>query len=590
MAIVQVSRITQRKGLRDDLPQPLAGAEMGWAVDQRRLFIGNGTIAEGAPVVGNTEILTEFSDVLSFFTQYAYQGEAAGYSAQTGATPGNPVTQSLQSRLDSYAVISNFGATGDGVTDVTEDINRALFQIYCRSESPNARRSLFFPAGEYIITNTLNIPPNATLYGEGINSTIINFRVLDWTPGVVWPAGVLVFNVSTGLYYRSNFSVPVGTAINSTTTGGDPFWTAESLPEYIFRTADGLQQTGVNIGTNGAATPGNLKISGIQFKINRVTNGVLIDQANNCSFDDVAIQGVLTSNDLTTTADNTAAIRWNSTQSNPCRNITWNNCKFSGFTFITLSNQNIRGITFSNSEFSTFYQGFILGGQTVENGGPTGVRIVQNTFDNISQEGVIFTNVSLNATAYNTFYDVGNQFNGSAFPISSIINIDADNNISVGDAFLRNNTQSANNPRIALNGSSSIALGTNVADVAYFQNNIQTNTIANSIDLGTYKQLAGIRDTIVNNGNGSLVIVTNGVNNINAFKIDYTILRLHSYRTGTITVASGAGFTYSDDFVENASTGVVLTAAEISGSVLISYSATDTGQDATINYSISTLG
>ena len=69
MAIVQISRITQRKGLTEDLPQPLAGAELGWAIDQRRLFIGNGELADGAPVVGNTEILTEFSDILQFTTQ-----------------------------------------------------------------------------------------------------------------------------------------------------------------------------------------------------------------------------------------------------------------------------------------------------------------------------------------------------------------------------------------------------------------------------------------------------------------------------------------------------------------------------------------
>ena len=48
MAIVQISRITQRKGLQVDLPQ-LAGAEFGWSVDERRLWIGNGTLEEGAP-------------------------------------------------------------------------------------------------------------------------------------------------------------------------------------------------------------------------------------------------------------------------------------------------------------------------------------------------------------------------------------------------------------------------------------------------------------------------------------------------------------------------------------------------------------
>ena len=591
MAIVQVSRITQRKGLQTDLPQPLASAELGWAVDERRLFIGNGTIAEGAPVVGNTEILTEFSDILGFFTQYAYRGDAAGYTAQTGATPGDPVTQSLQRRLDSFAVVSSFGATGDGVTDVTANINRALFQIYCRSENPSAQRSLFFPAGEYIITGTLNIPPNATLYGEGIDSTIINFRVLDWTSAVAWPAGVLVFNTVTQLYYRSNFSVPVGTSITATTTGGDPFWTSEALPEYIFRTADSLQQTGVNIGINGATPPGGINISGIKFTVNRVTNGALIEKANNCSFDNVAIKGPLNTSDLTTTADDIAAVSWSSTLNQPSRNITWNNCEFSGYTYGTISNQNIRGITFSNSDFSTLYRGVILGGVAPENGGPTGVRIVQNTFDEINQEGIVISNAGLNATAYNTFYDVGNQFNGVDNPNSPIIDIDADNNISVGDSFQRNNVQSANNPRITLGNSSSIAMGMNVKDVAYFQNNIQTNTIANSIDLGTYKQLAGIQDTILNNSNGNLAVVTNGTNRINAFKIDYTIIRPTGlYRTGVLTVVSGTGFSYSDDFVENIPTGVTLAATDNSGTVTVSYLATDTGQNATINYSISTLG
>ena len=33
-------------------------------MDERRLFIGNGTLEEGAPVIGNTEILTEFSELI----------------------------------------------------------------------------------------------------------------------------------------------------------------------------------------------------------------------------------------------------------------------------------------------------------------------------------------------------------------------------------------------------------------------------------------------------------------------------------------------------------------------------------------------
>lgn len=62
MAIVQLSRITNRRGLGQDLPQ-LAPGELGWCLDTRLLFIGNGTIEEGSPAIGNTEVLTEFSDI-----------------------------------------------------------------------------------------------------------------------------------------------------------------------------------------------------------------------------------------------------------------------------------------------------------------------------------------------------------------------------------------------------------------------------------------------------------------------------------------------------------------------------------------------
>lgn len=57
MAVTQISKIQIRRGLQENLPQ-LSSAEMGWSVDEQRLFIGNGTLAEGAPVTGITEVLT----------------------------------------------------------------------------------------------------------------------------------------------------------------------------------------------------------------------------------------------------------------------------------------------------------------------------------------------------------------------------------------------------------------------------------------------------------------------------------------------------------------------------------------------------
>jgi hypothetical protein len=62
MAVTQISRIQHRRGLQENLPN-LASGELGWALDTRKLYIGNGTEEEGAPSTGLTEILTEHSDI-----------------------------------------------------------------------------------------------------------------------------------------------------------------------------------------------------------------------------------------------------------------------------------------------------------------------------------------------------------------------------------------------------------------------------------------------------------------------------------------------------------------------------------------------
>lgn len=58
MAILQISRIQVRRGLQENLPQ-LAEGEMGWALDSRQVYIGNGSSID-TPLPGeSTRILTE---------------------------------------------------------------------------------------------------------------------------------------------------------------------------------------------------------------------------------------------------------------------------------------------------------------------------------------------------------------------------------------------------------------------------------------------------------------------------------------------------------------------------------------------------
>ena len=588
MAIVQISRITQRKGLFNDLPEPLASAELGWATDTRQLFIGNGTLAEGAPIIGNTEVLTEFSDILNYATEYTYKGDAAGYTVQTGATAGTPVSQSLQRRLDSYAIITDFGATGDGITDVTADINRALRQIFCQDINPLIRRSIFFPAGTYIITDTLLIPPYCKLYGEGSDSTIISFNVQPWTSTIGYASGVLV--VDGGLYYRSIAIVPIGIAINNTT-----YWGVETLPDYMFRTTDSLQQTGANIGTGGALPPGHVEMSSIKFTTNVPTSGALVQGAVDCVFDCVAFEGNGTQATLTTATLATAGVSFANQGSYVCTNIVWNNCVFTKMAWGVNTDEAIEGVTVSNCRFDTLFQGVYLGivSPPVNYVGPTGVRITQNMFDNIYAEGITIINCSLNATAYNTFYEVGNSFNGQTNPVTPVIDLDATNNVSVGDMFERKTSQSSDlHPRIALNNKNNIALGMNVNNIELYQSNAISLTLANQLSVGTYNRIAGIQDVVANNATANLAYV-NGTY-ISSLRMDYTIVRADLRRTGQMVVvkgqaATGTGFAFTDDFVENGATGVTLTAAADGANVRITYTSTNT-VSGTINYSITNLG
>jgi hypothetical protein len=175
MAIVQISRIQIRRGLNQDLPQ-LASAEMGWSLDTQQLYIGNGTTQEGAPTTGVTEILTQHSNLLGLIGLYTYQGTAGGYTVTTGVDSAHPVTRTLQSKLDDAVSIRDFGAVGDGITDDTSAINRAIQQIYSsvyNDSTTNVRRTIIFPAGTYLITGTILVPPYATLRGDGRQNTIL---------------------------------------------------------------------------------------------------------------------------------------------------------------------------------------------------------------------------------------------------------------------------------------------------------------------------------------------------------------------------------------------------------------------------------
>ena len=530
MAIVQVSRITNRKGLTENLPQ-LAGAELGWATDSRRLFIGNGTLAEGAPVIGNTEILTEFSDI-TVLSSYTYEDIAVGYAAQTGPTPSDPVVRTVQAKLDDFADVRDFGAVGNGIADDTEAINRALFQLYCRETNTQIRRALYFPAGTYKITESVIIPSYAKLVGEGADCTIIE---LD--------------------------------------TSGD----ISSLSAYVARFGDSLQQTGVNIGNNGATPPRNIEISSMTFQSVPVTDIFFVETATQCYFDSVNFRGPLTQASITTdlATDNIAGVRFDSTTALVCNQITFDKCRFSGTTYGMRTDEEITGVTVSNSMFVTLFQGINLGTGTPVNGAPTGFRAVHNMFDNIYAQGIIYDDVTLNISAYNVFYAVGNEFTTN--PGTPVITLGNDNNVSLSDMFERSDADANVYPRVAVLGGET--------------------TTGSQIQLGRYARLTGRTYVMDDNQASPETIFTWSMSQSKSFSMNYSIERSGLFRHGVFTVVaynadeSLGTLNYTDDFAENFDTGVTLSATQIGNDILVQYVTTNTGDSngGTLTYSISHL-
>lgn len=399
MAIVQISRITHRKGLAENLPQ-LAGAELGWVLDERRLFIGNGSLQEGAPIVGNTEILTEHTDLANAISNYTYKGEAAGYTAQTGANITTPTTRTLQRKLDDFVNVRDFGAVGDGATDDTDAINRAIQQLYLREINVQIRRVLYFPAGQYNYTSgSLKLPPFCSFVGEG----------------------------------------PDSTSIQHTDSGA----------ECVVRTSDSLGQVYPNIGTNGAEVPNHISVVGMNFVTTSDKHIAIIDNAYDVRFQNCKFIGNNTN--PTTGGTSKACVLMRSNPVNDTHTIVFEQCEFEEHSYGIIIDDDIQHVVINSSTFDTLHKGLKLG-EFATGTGPAGVKVTGSYFDNIYFHGLHVYTVGKNISSFNTYRNVGNGFVGASNPISPVIEFDADDNYSIGDNFDRNDTDDMIFARVEFNG------------------------------------------------------------------------------------------------------------------------------------------
>ena len=391
MAVVQISRIQIRRGQKNQgtgLPQ-LASGELGWAVDTRELYIGNGAVSEGAPEVGNTKILTQYDNIFTLADTYSYRSEDE--FIQTGASSNSPILRSLQDRLDDRVSVRSFGLTGETSQDATAGLQRAINQLFLNDgiAGEQGRVVLHLEPGVYVIDSTIEIPPHATLVGAGPEKTVIR----------------------------------------------------QTSANAIFKTVNSDDQTPT---FNTQAT--NIYIEGLTLQATQTSLGLQLDSCRDSHFENVDLVGPFTAGDTIPTDFSTdIGIKIDSLSGAvESSNNKFINCKVTGFAYAVMSNWDIDHNIFDRCEFNTVGHGFAFGvdmalgsaasGTSV---GPQNTKITNCKFIDINRHGIWIENGTYNTSSGNSFIGVGNEAGTEGQPQYSVIKFAKAGNESINDYFAR---------------------------------------------------------------------------------------------------------------------------------------------------------
>jgi Pectate lyase superfamily protein/Major tropism determinant N-terminal domain len=526
MAILQISRIQVRRGLQQDLPQ-LASGEFGWSLDTRQVFIGNGTIGEGAPTEGTTELLTEHSDLLSFIETYTFKGLASGFTTVTGVDELHPITRTLQDKIDDYVSVKDFGAKGDGVTDDTAAIQRALDRAFAGNEKTllqNHHRTIYFPAGQYVVSDTIKIPPFSRIQGEGKRTTLIVGS---------FAGPVVTFKDSFG-QTGMNFSAP---DIHANNPDNAEFHVSDVS---FLQEVDTYDQPCLTIdGCWGAYFNRVMFRGGTEFTTADLGHTDVFDIDRGPGVAAVAINN----------ASNYIA----------CRNIIFNQCDFMNHNYGIEMNEATRGITVTSCFFDFLYRSIVIG----ENSStyyPYGVSVFDNYFRYSAAEA-IYCGPSTNniMCESNLFTGAGLADYPAETPIvnpdgiaqTSVIVFNDNNNYSIADSFDRDDTDYALFPNIQTNGFNCYLVA---QDQGVVNGHLNTATgYVTSLSTNLSYVSAGLR-----------YIPTAYRNMV----INYAVNTGTAERVGSLKLARvGSTISWSDEYTETASTGVAFNANTTTGDI-----------------------
>ena len=414
MAVVQISKIQIRRGQEKQgsgLPQ-LASGELGWAIDTQALYVGNGSVAEGAPNVGNTKIITEHDDLFTLADGYVYK-DGNGIVV-TGVDATNPVRRTLQARLDDQVSVKAFGVLGIEAVDCTTSLQRAIDQLFLNGGlevTTGNRVILQMEAGIYTVSDTIYIPPHATIRGAGSGKTVIR-----------------QIGNNKAVFQTVNDSSIIGTpASDSTST------------------------------FNNQAR--NITLSGLTLRAVGTSRGLVLQSCRDSVFEDVEIVGSWSLGTILPLGTDNIENGVDSTNISSNVGLTLNsknggvetvrnkflNCSVRNWAYDIVSNWDINDNVFTICNFSESGFGVVFGKDmtidgSVANGtatGPTNNIWSDCIFTNIERQAIFIKEGTYNVSRNNKFITCGNDGGSDDQPVYSIIKYLKLGNTSVNDFFTR---------------------------------------------------------------------------------------------------------------------------------------------------------
>jgi hypothetical protein len=513
MAVVQISRIQVRRGRKgtSDIPQ-LASGELGWAVDSQELYIGNGSVAEGAPQVGNTKILTETDNIFEIADQYEFRTNDS--YIQTGTNARTPVRITLQERLDYDAYVANFGAEHDESIIQTSSLQRAIDNIFLNTKSsPQNRYVLQLAPGLYRIDNSLKLPPYVTLRGAGKDKTII----------------------------EQTANAPIFITVNGSSSIGsyDETTALSAGNQARFFDVSGMTLRYVTGGT-------------------KIFNTALrLQSCDSCHFYDLKIQGPWDADGVQANSKAIDLISFSAAVRS--KNNKFENIDIEGFCYGVDSSWDIENNNFNYINFQTCLNSVRLGANMpaiVDEAdlidklgegralGPHNTLFQNCSFREIFNEAFIVSKGKGNTSSNNKYYDVGNDGGTSSTPVTSIIKFETEGNNTIDDWFERTADLSYGEDFVTVNASNSINYLSDITGPKYIP---EIEGIFNYND----KNLQVI-DTIPTSNNW-VTAFRLPANQNRSFKIDYQYrsANVDGVRQGTLIVlvdVDNNSISVTDDF------------------------------------------